>query len=80
MVRFLDRADLSCLRPLGALRHGEFHALRFLQRLETRALNLRKMREQVLAAIIRCDEAVTLRIVKPLDDASCQAYSVSEKK
>ena len=72
----LDCADLGRLRALAALSNREFYALAFLQGLEAIALNFRKMRKQILAAIIGGDEAETLRIVEPLDDPSCHENSV----
>ena len=49
----LQRRDFRSLLALRALRHVEAHLQVFLQRLEAAALNLRKMREQVFAAVRR---------------------------
>jgi hypothetical protein len=57
---------------LRALRYFKRCLLIFLQRLEAVALNLGKMREQVLAAAVRRDEPKALRIVEPLYGTCCQ--------
>ena len=49
----LQRRDFRGLLTLRALRYFKRDLLIFLQRLEAVALNLRKMREQVLAAVRR---------------------------
>src|SRR5207247_9107417 len=63
--------DVRGLLSLGSLGDFEAHLLAFLQRFETVHLNGREMREQVLAAVFRRDEAVTLRVIEPLDRACC---------
>ena len=65
-----QRPDVGGLRALLAFRHLELDALGLGQGLETAALDLRIMREEVLAAVIGGDEAEALALVEPLDDAS----------
>src|SRR5690348_1884591 len=64
-----DGADLRCRRAFRALRRLELDLLAFLQRLEPAHLDLAVMGEEVLAAVVRRDEAEALRIVEPLDRA-----------
>src|SRR4029079_13643850 len=66
-----ERLDVRCLdtfRPRGDV---EGNLLVFLQALEARTLDCGEVREHVLAAAIRGDEAKTFRIVKPLDGSGC---------
>src|SRR6185436_16671132 len=53
-------------RTLRALLQFVRHLLTFSQRLEAAALDGRVMHEDVLAAVIRGNEAKTLAVVKPL--------------
>src|ERR1700739_4691656 len=74
-IRGAARCGLQRLnvRRLLALRAGldlEGDALAFLQRLEAFGADLRKVREQVFATRIRCNEAKALSIVEPFDDTS----------
>src|SRR5258708_3771149 len=65
-----DRRDLRRLLAFGARGDLEGNLLVLLERLEARAaLDLGEMREQVLAAAVRGDEAVALGVVEPLDRA-----------
>src|SRR6185436_4192310 len=69
------------VRRLLALRAGgDFEAdlLAFLEGLEALHVDRGEVREQIVAAVIRSDEAVALRVVEPLDGASC--HDVSLKK
>jgi len=47
-----------------------YHLLALLERLEAVHLDCRKMREEILAAPVRRDESVALRVVEPLDRPS----------
>src|ERR671923_487256 len=60
----LDVRGLGALRPLARL---ELHLRALGQRLEALAGDLREVDEHVLAAALRLDEAVALRVVEPLD-------------
>src|SRR5205085_8552913 len=62
----LQRLDVRRGRALLALRHVEGDLLAFLERLVARALDGGVMGEEILAAVIRRDEAEALRVVEPL--------------
>src|SRR5947209_15030504 len=70
-ARDLDRADARGRRALGAVGHFEFDLLALLQRLEAVHLDLGMMGEEVLAAVIRGDEAVAFGVVEPLHGTGC---------
>src|SRR5512135_137799 len=65
--RTLQRLDVRRRGTLLSLRDFEGHLLALFQRLEPRALNSAVMREEVLTAAVRRNEAVALRIVEPLN-------------
>jgi len=71
----LDVRRLVALRPGGDV---EGNLLPVLQALEARTLDRREMREQVLAAAVRSNEAEALRIVEPLDCSSCHDRLASQ--
>jgi len=64
----LQRLDVRRLLALRACLHLEGNALVFLERFETFAANFREVREQVVAARVRCDKAKALSIVEPFYD------------
>ena len=68
---YLGRLDVCSLLALRALLNFKRHLLVLLQGLEAAALNFRKVREKVLAAVVRRDEAKALCIVKPLHSTCC---------
>src|SRR5690606_25146117 len=68
-LRFLQNLDLRRLRTLRAHRRHEADALILFQRLEAIGLDFREVREQILAARFRSDEAITFFRVEPLNDA-----------
>jgi hypothetical protein len=72
----LDVRGLFSLRALGDF---ELDLLTFFEGLEAIHLNGGEMRKQVLAAIIGCDEAESLRIVEPLDGTSCHENDLSKR-
>src|SRR5687767_4095830 len=76
----LHGPDVGRLLALGAGRDVEGHLLVFLQALEARALDRREMREKVLAAAVRRDESVALRIVEPLDGSCCHGVTAFQEK
>src|SRR5688572_33360491 len=80
IVVALQRLDRSCLQSLLTARDLVAHALLFLQRLVTAALDLGKMREDFLAAVVGGDEAEALCIVEPLHGTSCHATLLYENK
>src|SRR3546814_6813733 len=56
-------------RTLGAIRRHEANSLIFFQRLEAVGLDFREVREQILAARFRGNEAVAFFRVEPLNNA-----------
>jgi hypothetical protein len=63
--------DVGGLLPLWTLRDLEAYLLTFLECLEAVHLDCREMGKQILAPIVGRDEAIALRVVKPLNSASC---------
>jgi len=70
----LDGANVRCLLALGAGTAVKRDALVFAQALESVALDVLEMREQIAAAIIRSDEAEALGIVKPFNRAGLSTH------
>src|SRR5215471_6565682 len=64
----LDVAGLGALLPLGRL---ELDARALGERLEALAVDRAEVYEDVLAAFVRGDEPVSLRVVEPLHDSGC---------
>ena len=67
----LGGLDVGSLLAFGALRDFELDLLTFLEGLESVHVNRGEMGEQIFAAIIRSNEAKTLRIIEPLYCACC---------
>lgn len=65
------RLDIRGLLALRALCDFELYFLTFFQGFEAVHLNRGKVREQIFAAIIRCNKAKTFGIVEPLDRTCC---------
>jgi len=63
--------NVRCLLAFSTRRRRVFHSLTFLKRFESVTRDLGVMNEQILAAIIRSDEAKTLLFIEPLDRSSC---------
>jgi len=62
-----DRHDLVCTRSLLTLSDFEFYFLAITERCKAAwALYFRMMNEQILAAIVWCDETVTFVCIEPL--------------
>ena len=61
-----DRADVLCLRALGALRDVELHTLVLVERAVALSRNGREVHENVGAAAVLCDETEALFAVEPL--------------
>src|SRR5882672_7064143 len=69
LVTLFGRLDVRGGRAFLSLRHVEGDLLAVLERLVARALDRAVVREQILAAVIRRDEAEALRVVEPLHGA-----------
>jgi|SRR5690349_4432307 hypothetical protein len=63
----LNRRDVCSLHAFGAALRFEADLLAFSEALEAVAANFGEVREQVVTAVIRGDEAEALCIVEPLD-------------
>jgi hypothetical protein len=63
LALLLCRLDVDSLVAFLAGRDVERHFLVFLQAFEAIALDRREVREQILAAAVRCDKAETLGVV-----------------
>jgi hypothetical protein len=70
------RLDVGSLLALRAGGDFEADALVFRQGFEAGRVDRREVREQIVAAIIRLDEAKTLGIVKPFYSASRHVFSL----
>jgi hypothetical protein len=68
---FLERLDVVRLQTLRAALHLKLDFLPFLESLEAGHLNRGVMREQVLAALARGDEAEAFGVVEPLYGTGC---------
>jgi hypothetical protein len=75
----LRSLDVGCLLAFGALRDLKLDFLTFFQGLEAAHLNLREVSEEVFAAIVRRNETIAFRIVKPLDCTGCHIKRLSKK-
>src|SRR6266576_4288342 len=71
----LLRNDIDCLGTLLALTRLVLDLGTFGQRLEAVARDIRVMHEEILAAVLGGDEAVSLGIVEPLDGSGCHVIS-----
>src|SRR5207253_3990931 len=58
--------DVRSLLALRALRDFELDFLSFLERLESAHLNRGEVRKQILTAVVRGYESITLGIIEPL--------------
>ena len=72
----LESGDLLSLGALGALADLELDLLVLLEGTEAVALDLGVVDEDVVAAIVRSDEAVALFGVEPLDNSLCHVLSL----
>ena len=70
-----DRANLGRLLALRPFLHLELDLLVLLEGLEARTLDLGEVREEVLAATIRLDEAEALGVVELLDGTRAHCVS-----
>src|SRR6476661_6655020 len=69
--RGLRALDVGSLLAFRALRDFELDFLTFFQGLETGHIDCGEVCEQILAAVIRSDEAKTLGIIEPFNSTSC---------
>jgi hypothetical protein len=76
----LDRTDLRCLGAFGALGYRELDPLTLLQGLEAGCLDLREMREQILATAFGRDEAEAFGLIEPLDRTLCHLKTSLKKE
>lgn len=67
--RSLERADVLRSRAFRALLHVEFDRLSFFQGPEALHADFCLMAKQILPAVIRRDESVTLGLIEPLNFA-----------
>src|SRR3954468_3889702 len=72
--RFLRRADVRGLIPLGAGRFVETDLLPFFERFEAGILDCGEMGKEIFASIIRRDESETLRVVEPLNGTCSHVF------
>jgi len=70
-AEFSGSLDIGCLFAFGALGYFERNLLSFLEGLEPPHLDRREVREQIFTAVIRRNEAITLRIVEPFHGTCC---------
>jgi hypothetical protein len=70
-VGFLDCSDSYRLGSLGPLLDLELDTLVFLERAKAASLDLGKVDEDILRAIVRGDEAEALITVEPLHSSLC---------
>src|SRR6187399_3015347 len=68
---FLERLDVVRLQALRTALHLELDFLPFLEGLEAGHLDRGVMREQILAALARGDEAEAFGVVEPLYGTGC---------
>src|SRR5918999_1367124 len=76
-MRPLQRLDVGRRRAFLPLRHVERDLLAVFQRLEARTLDRAVMGKEILAAVIRRDEAEALRVVEPLHGTCWHVVSIS---
>src|ERR1700688_2394041 len=70
----LNRLDVGSLLPLGPRGDFERHLLAFLQRLESRHVDRREMREEIFSAAIGSNETKAFGVVKPLYSSCCHVF------
>src|SRR3977135_2341031 len=70
----LHRLDVGSLFPLGSRGDFERNLLAFLQRLESRHVDRREMREQIFAAAVGSNETKPFGVVKPLYSSCCHVF------
>src|SRR4051812_43208142 len=73
--RELALSDVEGLRTLVAAADLEVHLRAFLQRAEAVAVDVTVVDEEILAPVLRCDEAEALVVVEPLDGSGCHVIT-----
>ncbi len=71
--------DVGSLLAFRALRDFELYFLTFFEGLETVHVDCGEVREQILAAVIRSDEAKAFGIIEPLNSTCCHKKNFLEK-
>lgn len=69
--------NVGCFFAFGAGAAVKRHALVFREAFETACLDVLKVREQIAAAVIRCNKAEALGIVEPLNRACLSTHCIS---
>src|SRR5918999_1560234 len=77
-MRPLQRLDVGRRRAFLPLRHVERDLLAVFQRFEARSLDRAVMGKEILAAVIRRDEAEALRVVEPLHGTCRHVVSIPQ--
>ena len=77
--KLLDSCDFLGLLALRPLRNVETDLLTLFEALEALHVDRREVREEVFAAVVRGDEAVTFCVVEPLDRAGCHTTCSSQE-
>jgi hypothetical protein len=72
--------DVGSLLALGALHNFEGNLFAFFQGLEAIHVDRGEMGEQILAAIIRSNEAKTLGIIEPFHSTDCHVWKTFLQK
>ena len=75
----LQRLDIGRLQTLRALLRFEADALIFSQRLEAVAREFLEVGKEVVAAVVRGDEAKAFAVVEPLDGTGIHKNSLRQK-
>jgi hypothetical protein len=76
----LSRLDVGSLLAFRALRDFELNFLTFFEGLETVHVDCGEVCEQVLAAIIRSDEAKAFGVIEPLNGTSCHKKTFNKNE
>ena len=73
----LEGANIGCLGALGAHAALEGDALVFGEALEAGGLNVLEVREEVVTALVRLDEAKALGVIEPFYGAGQCSHEIS---
>mgnify|MGYP003611767478 CR=1 FL=1 len=78
-IDLLSRVNVACLLAFLAGGDVKGDLLAFFEGFETIALDCGKMGEEIFTALIRCNKAKALGIVKPLDCTCCHILKHQKK-
>jgi hypothetical protein len=78
-MRSASVLDIGCLLAFLALNYIERNLFPFFQGLEAVHVNVGKVREQIFAAIVGCNETKAFGVIEPLDRTSCHIYCFLQK-